>query len=73
MRPPTYSEIASEVRLIGGFAPKSCWIAHVKSEYGLTMRTAPNRIDAGSRKHPCPADRRPIIVEAMRRLGMIRQ
>jgi len=30
-----------------------------------------NRIDARSRKYPCPPEKRPVIVEAMRRLGMI--
>jgi len=40
----------------------------VKSEFGLTGRVAPNRIDAKNRKHPCPPEKRPVIEEAMRRL-----
>ena len=71
MSSPTYAEIATEVERIGGFVPKTCWIAHVKSDLGLTTRTAPNRIDARKRKHPCPLDKRAIILEAMRRLGVI--
>lgn len=71
MPPPTYAKIANEVQRIGGFMPKTCWIAHVKSEFGLTRRVAPNRIDAKRRKYPCPSEKRPVIVEAMRRLGMI--
>jgi hypothetical protein len=42
VKSPTYSEIAQEVKRIGGFLPKNCWIAHVKSEFGLTGRVAPN-------------------------------
>jgi hypothetical protein len=53
---------------MGGFVPKACWIAHVKSEFGLT---APNRLEVKSRKYPCPPEKRPVIVEAMRRLGVI--
>jgi|HubBroStandDraft_1064217.scaffolds.fasta_scaffold301512_2 hypothetical protein len=71
MRSPTYADIANEVQRLGGFVPKTCWIAHVKSDFGLTGRVAPNRIDAKSRKYPCPSEKRRVIVEAMRRLGMI--
>ena len=71
MKTPTYAEIAKEVQRIGDFVPKTCWIAHVKSEFGLTGRVAPNRIDAKSRKYPCPPEKRRVIEAAMRRLGMI--
>jgi len=71
MKSPTYAEIAKEVERIGGFVPKTCWIAHVKSDLGLTTRTAPNRIDPRHRKHPCPPEKRPVILAAMRKLGAI--
>jgi hypothetical protein len=71
MPSPPYAEIAKEIERIGGFVPKTCWIAHVKSEFGLTGRMAPNRIDPRSRKHPCPEEKRPVIVEALRRLKAI--
>jgi hypothetical protein len=35
MNSPTYADIAKEVQRIGGFVPNTCWIAHVKSEFGL--------------------------------------
>lgn len=68
---PTYADIAKEVRRVGGFVPQPSWIAHVKADYGLTARMAPNRIDSRYREHPCPPEKRPVIVEAMRRLGML--
>jgi len=71
MNSPTYADIGREVQRIGGFVPKTCWIAHVKSEFGLTARMAPNRLDVKSRKYPCPPEKRPVIVAAMRRLGVI--
>ena len=40
----TYAEIQKVVRAKHGFVPKTCWIAHVKSDFSLTNRTAPNRI-----------------------------
>jgi hypothetical protein len=71
MNSPTYADIAKEVHRLGGFVPKTCWIAHVKSDFGVTARSAPNRIDATRRKYPCPPQKRPVIVEAMKRLGSI--
>ena len=38
MNSPTYADIAKEVQRIGGFVPKTCWTAHVKSHFGLTAR-----------------------------------
>lgn len=67
----TYQEIAALARQIGGRTVKTCWIAHVKSDLGLPMRTAPNRYDPNERVHPCPASARPAIVEALRRLGEV--
>jgi hypothetical protein len=52
MNLPTYADIAREVQRIGEFVPKTCWIAHVKSELGLTTRMAPNRLDVKGRKYP---------------------
>lgn len=70
MPSPTYAEIATEVRRIGGFVPKNCWIAHVKSEVGLTIRIARNRAHPEKQKYPCPPDKLPFILKAMRGLGM---
>jgi len=64
----TYREIQAEVKSSSGFVPKTCWIAHILADHGLTGRSAPNRIDQDRRKHPCPAERRPAIEAALRRL-----
>jgi hypothetical protein len=66
----TYKEIQQRVRAQAGFQPKTCWIAHVKSDFGLPMRDAPNR--AGERQVPCPPDKRPAIIAALRHFQMIR-
>lgn len=49
-----YKEVQSEYKRLYGKAIKSCWIADVKREYGLTKRIAYNRIDVNSVKYPCP-------------------
>jgi hypothetical protein len=33
---------------------KTCWIADVKRELGLTTRISKNRINVDSVKYPCP-------------------
>jgi hypothetical protein len=66
----TYREIQERVRGQAGWLPKTCWIAHVKYDFGLPMRNAPNRAGA-DRQVPCPSDKRPAIVAALRHFGMI--
>jgi len=65
---PTYKAIEQEVRMTYGFVPKTCWIAHVFELLGRNPRVAPNRIDPSVREHPCPADKQPAIIEALRKL-----
>jgi hypothetical protein len=67
----TYREIQDYVRMRGGFIPKTCWIAHVMSDYKLTTRQARNRISPTRRKFPCPEERRPAIVAALQHFRMI--
>ena len=67
----TYREVQKHVRLQSGFVPKTCWIAHVKSDYGLTTRQAPNRHDPQQRVAPCPANKRAAIERALRELDVI--
>jgi hypothetical protein len=65
---PTYEAIQQEVRMTYCFVPKTCWIAHVIELSGRKLRVATNRIDPNVRKHPCPADKQPPIIEALRKL-----
>ncbi len=67
----TYKQIADRVKQQEGFVPKTCWIADIRSRYGLTTRVAPNRISSATREHPCPPQKRPAIERALRHFGMI--
>jgi hypothetical protein len=67
----TYQQISDHVRKHYKFVPKTCWIAHVLSEYGLTKRVAPNRHNLNRCLHPCPDNRRPAIESALRHFAMI--
>lgn len=66
---PTYIEIADRVRSLGGGYVKTCWIAHVKSDFGLTRGTAPNRHHPLRRTHVCPPQKRAWIAFALGELG----
>jgi hypothetical protein len=68
-----YRQIQEHVRGRDGFVPKTCWIAHVMSDHGLTTRRAPNRIDPNARKHRCPEEKRPGIEAARLHFGMIQR
>ncbi|MBS8261539.1 hypothetical protein DYI23_15040 [Roseibium polysiphoniae] len=67
----TYREIQEETKARFGFTPKTCWIADIKAENGLTRGSAPNRIDQGFRKHPCPPHRRDELATIMAELGVL--
>ncbi len=67
----TYAQIDAEVRRRFGYAPKPCWIAHVKSHHGLTTRIAYNRANPNVRKHPCPPEKWADIEAVIRSFGMI--
>ena len=69
----TYKQIQAHVRAHNHFVPKTCWIAHVKSDYGLIERTAPNRQNASERVELCPAAKRQAIIDALRHFGMIQE
>jgi hypothetical protein len=52
--------------------PKTCWIAQVLSDHGLTTRVAPNRRAPRLRVAPCPPEKRPAIEGALIALGRLR-
>jgi hypothetical protein len=68
----TYRQIQDRVKATAGYVPKTCWIAHVKSQHGLTTRSAPNRSSPTFREYPCPPEKKPSIEAAMRYFNMIR-
>jgi hypothetical protein len=67
----TYRQIQERVNTTDAFIPKTCWIAHVTSDFGLTRGAAPNRANASVRKYPCPPEKRPAILAALRHWDMI--
>ncbi|OLC74575.1 MAG: hypothetical protein AUH78_10875 [Gemmatimonadetes bacterium 13_1_40CM_4_69_8] len=66
----TYDEVSDYVKRQFGFAPKTCWIAHVKELNGLPVGRAWNRAGRG-RIVPCPEDKRPAIERAFHHFRMI--
>ena len=64
----TYSEIQNWVGRGYRWTPRTCWIAHCKEIYGLSVGRAHNR--AGERKVPCPEDKRPAIFAAFQHFKM---
>ena len=67
----TYRQIQERVRSQIHRVPKTCWIAHVMADKGLRMKAAPNRISTADRQKPCPPDKRPAILAALRHFRMI--
>jgi hypothetical protein len=68
----TYRQIQDWVRCEAGFVPKTCWIAHVKADHGLTLRQASNRYEHPTRAEPCPIEKRAAIRSALEHFGMVR-
>ena len=66
----TYKALQADVKARTGRTVKTCWIAHVKELQGLSPKPAPNR-QGSQRKHPCPCQFRPHIVESLCRFGML--
>jgi 23S rRNA (uracil1939-C5)-methyltransferase len=67
----TYSEIIEWTKRRHGFTAQTCWIADVKSAYGLTRGSASNRINPRAKVKPCPASKRAAIEDALRHFQMI--
>ncbi len=66
----TYKQLQAWVKEHYGFAPKTCWIAHVKEKEGLAPRRAPNRKGV-ERVYPCPEDKIEPIKSALKHFGML--
>ena len=68
----TYKEIQKYTKEKYNLSVKSCWIADIKNEYGLTTRQAPNRINESIRTNPCPSNKRGMVIDALEHYGMIK-
>jgi len=67
----TYKDIQDDIHQKHQMTVKTCWIADVKRQHGKTIRPAHNRINPEQVKYPCPQDKRKIIEESMKRLGIL--
>lgn len=67
----TYKQIQEYVKETYGFAPKTCWIAHMKEVLGLKTKVAFNRIDIDKRTHSCPQNKQKYIKEAFKHFNMV--
>jgi len=67
----TYKQIQEYLKNKHGRTFKSCWIAHVKSDNGLTKGQSPNRYDPNKRVHPCPDLLRSKVEDALKHFKMI--
>ena len=63
-------KIQNETKRLFGFVPKTCWIADIKAEFGLTARILPKSGDE-YRAYPCPLEKRQPVMQVMRTLGVI--
>jgi hypothetical protein len=66
----TYQQIQNWVKNNYGFVPKTCWIADVKHQSGISMRQAPNR-QGQERIYPCPKEKFEPIQKALKHFEMI--
>jgi len=66
----TYKEIQKYIKEKYGFIPKTCWIADIKNQYGLTTRVSPNR-KSEKRLHPCPKNKKKFLIQAFHHFEMI--
>jgi|TARA_Y100000310_G_C20285491_1_gene624674 hypothetical protein len=66
----TYKEIQTEFKKRYGKTIKTCWIAEIKFEHGLTRGKAPNRLGS-KRVYPCPKNYRTKIEDVLRYFDMI--
>ena len=67
----TYKQIQEYTKRQYGFVPKTCWIADVKNEHGLTTRVAVNRKCTNKREYPCPSEKREAIEKSLKFFKMI--
>ena len=67
----TYNEIQKEFKRRYGKTIKTCWIADIKSQHGLTRGNAPNRFGE-ERTNPCPPIHKEKIEDVLRYFDMIK-
>ncbi len=67
----TYKAIQNYIKEKYNCSVKTCWIADMKEQFGITTRKAPNRISETQRVHPCPSEHKQKIEDAFRYFNML--
>ena len=67
----TYKKIQEYVKENFGYTPKTCWIAHSKEIYGLSLKIAVNRKDLNKREYLCPIEKQEDIKKAFLHFEML--
>ena len=67
----TYNQIKDWVKNKYGYAPATCYIAHVKEMSGLPTRKAWNRQNSAKRVKSCPPNKVEQIQEAFKYFRMM--
>lgn len=64
----TYKQIQEYIKNRYGITAQSCWIAHIKSDHGVPMRSQRKGIE---RVKPCPDRHKDKVEEALRHFKVI--
>ncbi|MDY0138847.1 MAG: hypothetical protein RBR50_04025 [Candidatus Izemoplasmatales bacterium] len=67
----TYKAIQNYIKDKYNCSVKTCWIADMKEQCGISTRKAPNRISESKRVYPCPIDHKLKIEDAFRYFKML--
>jgi hypothetical protein len=67
----TVKQIQEYTKMHFGYYAKSCWIADVKSQCGIYIKPAWNRINKDNREVPCPPNKINDIKEALKFYSLI--
>ncbi len=68
----TYKAIQNYIKDKYNCSIKTCWIADMKEQCGISTRKAPNRISKSKRVYPCPEKYKAKMIDTFRHFGMVK-
>lgn len=68
----TYKAIQNYIKDKYNCSVKTCWIADMKEQCGITTRKAPNRISESRRAYPCPVQNKDKIKAAFIHFDLVK-
>lgn len=68
----TYKQIQIYVKEKYDCSIKTCWIADLKEQFGISIRTASNRSTKTKRVYPCPVKHKGKIIDAFNHFEMVK-